>query len=524
VTISGSGKLYVNGTLVYAQSGGIAIVAVDYIAAGITVSNGATVQITSGGWCSNGSLSLGASGSGGELVISGAWSLGNCVATGNGGTLTFNSTSAQWYAISQTQTVAFLKLDGNAQLNVSGTAVINGIVWVGGNARLVVSAATTVTGDVTVIALGTYNVAVNANLNVSGQLTLGSDATSGVNPTLWVGTGVSVNVHTVTVQSGGNVAVQANAQLWVHTVNFSAASATVSGSGSLNVTGFFYYSKSGGSVQVNATFSLTGSLQVSNGAQVQITGTGWCDASNGGSIALGSSGQGGELEITGAWNHGNCIPTGGGGNLTFNSATTTNYALAQGTYAIAYLKATGSAQIWAVAVVSFNGGVWLAGTARLYVNQTTTVVANVTATANAIIEVEGANLHAAAVQFGSSTTYILHAATAIPPTVVATGEIAFSGTINVLSQVVIDATENVTVATYTGFTGMFTNVDVSVAASASSDAHTSSRRLLSTTYSVSYGPTNAQAYKSGSNGASSLSPSVLLVGLLVSLSALVIKV
>jgi hypothetical protein len=235
-----------------------------------------------------------------------------------------------------------------------------------------------------------------------------------------------------------------------------------------------------------------------------------------GTANLGATGtQGGELEITGNWNHGNCfanVAGAGAGNLTFNPSSAQQHVLALGTYSVANVKAMGYATLWATQTVTIGGSLWLSGNAKLFANSTTNVNQNIQASGSATIEVMGANVNCAMVQFGSATMYTLHAATTTPNRLKATGQAAFAGTIRVVSQVGTDV--NVTVVSYGAYTGAFAAVSVDAAASTMGMSYSTSRRLLST-YGVEYETNDAHTYSL--NGVSTLAPSLLFLGLIVSL-------
>jgi len=268
-------------------------------------------------------------------------------------------------------------------------------------------------------------------------------------------------------------------------------------------------------VMVNTMFNNSGTIQVTSGAHLKISSSGWCMGS--GTATLGATGNlGGELEITGNWNHGDCFANAAGagaGNLTFNPSSPQQHVLALGTYSVANVKAMGDATLWATQTVTIGGSLWLAGNAKLFANSTTiNVFQNIQASGSATIEVMAATVNCAMVQFGSATMYTLHAATTTPNRLRASGQAAFAGSIRVVSQVGTDV--NVTVVSYGSYTGAFADVSVEAAASPMAMSYSTSRRLL-TTYGVEYETTDAHTYSL--NGVSTLAPSLLFLGLIVSL-------
>jgi len=505
---------------------------------GVTVGNGATVQLTSGGGCwgssgAAGSINLGASA--GNVVVTSNFNLGNCVLSGSGN-LTLNSSSAQVYVLAQGNHAAgYIIAQGNAQLSLSGGATtISGNVWIGGTGgRLTVqqssaSTNTQVNGNVWIVAQGTYSVAINSALTVSGTFGLGSDTISGVTPTLTVAYNVWANAGSLTLNTGGNVALSAGGGLAASSVTVTGSSSTtntVSGAGMFNVTTSFTAMTSGATVQVNCPFLLTGSLAVSNNATLVVSGSGWSS----GSINLGASGQGGTLVIQGAWSH-SSTPSGGGGTIVFSPSVSNDYNLVAGTYAVLWIKAKQQAHLWVSAASStvISGSLWVQDSARVTVNQTLTVAQAITVAGSGILEVAEADVMATAVTFQSSSQYILFAATSNPPKVTVSGEATFSGTIHIVSQPLVAGTANVTVAVYASYTGAFGTVTAAANGNVGMGVHpmyATSRRLLSSSSNgacVNYGNTSAEAYSCNSNGVTGLSPSILL-GLIVFVLVLLLQ-
>jgi hypothetical protein len=525
--VSGNGKIYVNGTLTYVASGGNLVLPVQVNTTGVTVGNGATVQLTSGGGCwgnagAAGSINLGTS-NGGNVVVTGAFNLGNCVLSGSGN-LTLDSQSAQVYVFAQgSHSAGYVKAQGNAQLSLSGgSTTIAGKLWIGGTGgRLMVqqsSASTTtqVNGDVMIVAQGTYSVAINSNFGVSGNLWVGSDTTSNVVPTVTVATNVWATPGSLTLATGGNLALNANGGLATSSVVCTGSSSrviTISGSGWLNVTSSFTAMTSGATVQVNSGFVLSGSLTVSNNHTVVVnSNSGWSS----GAINLGASGQGGTLVIQGMWSH-SMAPSGAGGTIAFKPSTSTTYALVAGTYSVASVKVQNQARLWVSAATStaVTGSLWIQDSAKVTVNQTLNVGQAITVAGSGELEVAGADVMATTVEFQSSSRYTLHAAASNPPKVTASAQATFAGSVHIISQALVAGTANVTVVAYASHTGAFGSVSASATGTvgmALNSMYSTSRRLLSySDYKMNYGSTSAEAY--GYNGAASLSPSILLLGI-----------
>lgn len=523
--VSGTGKIYVNGTLTYEASNGILVLPCQVNTTGVKVGNGATLQLNSGGGCgAAGSINLGSTGGGGNVVVTSNFDLGNCMVSGSGN-LTLNSSSTQVYVLAQgSHSAGYIKVQGNSQLSLSaGATTISGTLWIGGTGgRLMVQQSsvgtnTQVSGDVIIVAQGTYSVAINSNFAVTGTLMVGSDTTTGVAPTLTVASTVWVTPASLSLAAGGNLVLNANGGVLAGAVMVTGSSAstnTISGSGWLNVSTSFAASTNGATVQVNSGFVLTGSLSITNNHTVVVNSNmGWSS----GSINLGAVGNGGNLVIQGMWSHSQA-PSGGGGSITFKPSVSASYALVAGTYSVAWVKAQGMAHLWVSAATStaISGSVWIQDSAKVTVNQTLSISQAITVAGSGVIEVAGANVMATTATFQSSSKYILYASTANPPKLTVSGQATFSGSIHIVSQLLVDGTSNVTVCTYASRSGTFGSVSAAASGMIGMEFHpiyvTSRRLLANNAYAVNYGSSSADAYGYHGNGASNFSPSILLIG------------
>jgi hypothetical protein len=277
------------------------------------------------------------------------------------------------------------------------------------------------------------------------------------------------------------------------------------GSGSVVVTSNGDLTLSdGGQFTISADFDNQGSVSVSDDSTLVLSGSGSCS----GSFDLGSVLNGGNLEITGDYQL-TCGTSGAGGSLTFNSATTRDYAINATTYTLAKLHATGHSVVTATAntinKVVISGKLIVSGSAQFVVDTSVQVSADVTVTADATLEIVSGGLSCAQAKFNETATYVVHVASETIAKLEVSGEAEFEGTIQLkLNNFEFEESTQVTVVTYASHSGAFGTVDASNTGSASAR-----RSLLgSGDVAVNYEDTKAVASASGSSGASTVSVSV----------------